>query len=91
VGRVFRVEQENARNYTKAILEQLNAEFAASGTDVKQVAAKLGIDYNTFRRYVNGERGMPMHVFWATLAALDIAEDVFVRRARERLDSAPAE
>ena len=76
---------ERAQQYVQASLDQLNAEIAAKGLDVKKVSVQLGIDYNTFRRYMNGERPLPMHTFWQTLSELGIDEGTFVRRVRERL------
>jgi len=80
------VDETQADKYTKATLEQLHAEVAAAGIDLKALAGRIGLDYNTFWRYTSGKRAMPMHVFWAALDALKIDEQVFVRRARERLN-----
>lgn len=72
----------------EAVLAQLNAEITAHKHTVKSLAALIGIDYNTFRRYANGERAMPLPVFWAAIEALEIPDEVFVRRARTRRDDA---
>lgn len=73
--------------YSEAVLEQLNAEIGANPnlTD-KAIAGKIGMDYNTLRRYLRGERKMPLHVFWGVLSALDIEESTFLTRARTRLE-----
>jgi len=82
---VGRVEiQERAAKYTEAVLAQLNAEISAAGTDVKSLAGRLQMDYNTFRRYTIGERPMPMTVLWSALEALGVDEVVFIDRAKAR-------
>ena len=78
---------DRAQRYVQASIEQLNAEVAAKGLDVKKLSVALKIDYNTFRRYMNGERPMPMHTFWRALEELGLEEETFVRRARERLQA----
>ena len=75
---------DKAQQYQNAVLAQLNAEIAAKDQTPKSVAAALEIDYNTFRRYLKGERAIPMTILWATLETLELAEDVFVTRARQR-------
>lgn len=76
--------QERARKYTESVLAQLNAEISAAGSDVKSIAGRLKMDYNTFRRYTIGERPMPMHVLWAALEVLEVDEVAFIDRAKAR-------
>lgn len=77
------------KQYSEAVLEQLNAEIGLkSGINDKVVAQTIGMDYNTFRRYMRGERKMPLNVFWAVLGALQIDEDVFLTRVKSRLPGA---
>jgi transcriptional regulator with XRE-family HTH domain len=68
----------------QGVLAQLNAEISAAGLDVKKLAVKMGADYNTFRRYMNGEREIPMHVFWAALKELGVDTGDFMREAQRR-------
>lgn len=75
---------EEINALSRGILAQLNAEIAAAGLDVKKFARGLGADYNTFRRYMNGEREIPMHVFWAALDALSIDTAEFMQGAQRR-------
>lgn len=79
--------QDRAEALTRAVIEQLNAEIAAKGQTVKSVAILLGRDYNTYRRYLTGERPLTTSTLWATLEALGVDEAVFMRRARERYES----
>ena len=73
---------------TEAILDQLRAEISAHGTTVKDTATVMEIDYWTFRKYVKGERDMPLDVLTRALDALGLDYPTFVRRASGRL-SAP--
>ncbi len=79
-----------AEAYTKAIMDQLNAEIGASDFTVKSLAAAMGMDYNTFRRYVQGERPMPMVVLWSAIDQLEIPQLVFAERAQQRYESSAA-
>lgn len=74
---------------TAAVLEQLVAEIAAHGKSVKSVAGLLGFDYNTYRRWIVGEREMPLDVLTRTLEVLHLDYAVFAARARERLPRPP--
>lgn len=76
---------------TAAILEQLLAEVAAQGKTVKSVAGVIGMDYNTYRRYVQGERDMPVDVLTRTLEVLHLDYPTFLARARERHSEIPAD
>lgn len=76
---------------TRAILEQLNAEIAANGQTVKSTAGLIGMDYNTYRRYIAGEREMPIDVLTRTLEVLRLDYQTFVGRARGRLSEPAAE
>lgn len=77
---------ERAQKRNDAVLQQLSAEIAASGFTVKSLAAAIDKDYVTFRRYVKGERPMPIGVLGDALDALGVTEEVFFRRARERFE-----
>lgn len=75
-----------AERYQAAVLAQLNAEASAAGYSVKTLAAAVDKDYSTFRRYMNGEREMPIRLLWQVLEQLDLSVDVFTDRARRRLE-----
>ena len=76
-----------AEAYTQAILDQLNAEIGASDYTIKSLALALDHDYNTYRRWANGERPMPMVVLWASIDQLGIPQLVFAQRAQDRFES----
>lgn len=80
-----------AEAYTRAVLDQLNAEIGASDYTVKSLALAMGMDHNTFRRYAKGERPMPMVVLWAAINQLGIPQMVFAQRAQDRYESQEAE
>lgn len=69
---------------SRAILLQLNAEITAHDTSAKEVAGRIGKDYNTFRRYLTGERELPVTVLSQALDAIGIDPVVFMTRARDR-------
>jgi len=79
-------DAERAEQYQDAVLGQLNAEMSAKGYNVKTLAAAVGKDYNTFRRWMNGEREIPIRMLWRTIAALGVPAEVFTDRARRRLE-----
>jgi hypothetical protein len=68
---------------TEAILEQLRAEIAIR-SNVKAIAEAMGIDYWTFRKYVNGERELPLDVLTRALAVLGLDYPTFASRAAAR-------
>jgi transcriptional regulator with XRE-family HTH domain len=69
---------------TKKVLAQLEAEMAAHGLTMKDVAEQTGRPYNTFRRYVKGERAMPADDLLDSLDAIGVGYADFMRRAAER-------
>jgi len=84
-------KNSRAEAYTKAILDQLNAEIGASDYTVKSLAGALEKDYNTFRRWVIGEKPMPMVVLWAAIDQLGIPQLVFAQRAQDRYENSAKE
>lgn len=77
---------DTIQRYLVAVLAQLNAEIKAAGYSEKSLAAVIGISYGVFRRYLRGERPLPMSVYWTILDALALDETVFVGRARARFE-----
>lgn len=76
-----------AEAFAQAMLDQLNAEIGASGYTIKSLAKAEGRDYNTFRRYVKGERPMPMIDLWSAIDRLGIDQVEFARRALDRVST----
>lgn len=74
---------------TTALLEQLAAEITAHGQSIRSVAGLMGMDYNTFRRHVTGEREMPVDELMRALSVLHLDSTVFVARARDRMRGGP--
>ncbi len=70
---------------TQAVLTQLEAEIVAHRYSVTSLAAALGMDRNTLRRWVKGERDLPLPVLTAILDQLRLDPAVFMARARDRL------
>lgn len=69
---------------TRKVLAQLEAEIAANQMTMKGLAEKMGRPYNTFRRYVKGERALPADDLLDALDALGVGYADFMRRASER-------
>lgn len=69
---------------TAAILDQLRAEVAAHDHSIKSVATTAGYDYNTLRRWMNGEREMPLTALLDVLQTIHLEPSVFFARARAR-------
>lgn len=86
VGRMDQDSVARAASFQRAVLEQLNAEASAAGYSIKSLAAAVGKDYSTFRRYLNGERDIPPRLIWQTIDALGVPPEVFTDRARRRLE-----
>lgn len=73
---------------TEAILAQLRAEIAASDHgNMKAVAAEMEIDYWTLRKYLRGEREMPLDVLTRVTTVLGLDLSALASRARERMRS----
>lgn len=73
-----------AAQTTAAVLAQLSAEITAHGYTVKSLALAMGQDYNTYRRWVIGEREIPLTVLMQSLQTIGVAPDVFMQRAADR-------
>lgn len=78
-------DELRAAAYTESLLRQLAIEITAADTTVKDLAGRLGRDYNTFRRWANGERDMPLHVIVEAAVALGVEPNKFFARAAERM------
>lgn len=78
------MSEQHSHPLTQAVLTQLQAEIKAHGETITSVSRTMGRNYDTIRRYVIGEKDMPVDVLWAVLDVLKIEPDVFMKRARER-------
>lgn len=76
----------------KAINRQLKVEIATRDDNLKAVASRAGLSYGVVRRYVAGEREMPIKVFLELCAAIGVNADDVLTRAEElyaALDASP--
>jgi hypothetical protein len=77
----------NSQRQQDAVIAQLNAEIAARDETVKSIAERGGYSYGSYRRYLSGERSIPMTVYWHTLELLKLDEAVFHARVKDRLEN----
>jgi len=80
----------DTRELADAAIAQLDAEIRASSFSMKSLAAAIGIDYLTFRRYLKGHRPMPTPILIMALVQLGVPAHTFFDRAAARLDSEAA-
>ncbi|RRD61350.1 hypothetical protein [Leucobacter sp. OH1287] len=69
-----------------AIIAQLNAEIAAAGLSMMDIARLTGRPYDSTRNYLKRERAINLKTFLDICDALKISPDIVIRRARERID-----
>jgi transcriptional regulator with XRE-family HTH domain len=79
-------DEERYKSYSAALIAQMNAEIKGDGETVRSIAAKIGVDYNTLRRYLAGDREIPMTVMYAIVDQLSVDESELYRLARARFD-----
>lgn len=79
------VDQDRTGRLSEATVDQLDAEIRASSFSMKSLAAEIGIDYLTLRRYLRGQRQMPTPILLMALDALGISGHAFFDRAAARL------
>jgi hypothetical protein len=77
--------EETYKDLSGAVIAQLNAEIKGDGLNVSVMAKKIGVDYNTLRRYLKNERDIPMPIFYAIVDQLSIDEADLFKLARGRL------
>jgi transcriptional regulator with XRE-family HTH domain len=68
------------------LVAQIEAERAARGLSVYDLADKAGIGRRTIARYLNQEREMSLAQLDAIAGALDLSFDLLVKRAQNRRD-----
>ena len=64
-----------------AVIAQLNAEITTAGHTPTSLAREMGLNYGSFRKYLNGELDMHAFMLWDILAALKVTPAEFMRSA----------
>ena len=64
-----------------AVIAQLNAEITTAGETVTSLARKMGVNYGSLRRYLNGEQQMHAFMLWDILEALEVHPIAFMTAA----------
>ena len=64
-----------------AVIAQLNAEITTADKTPTSLAREMGINYGSFRRYLNGEQPMHLFMVWDILAALNVGATEFMQSA----------
>jgi transcriptional regulator with XRE-family HTH domain len=78
--------REQYETFSSAVLAELSGAIKAAGMNVTALAKRIDMDYNTLRRYINGEREIPMVVLYAVIDQLPIDEAELFKRARARFE-----
>lgn len=78
--------RDQYETFSSAVIAELNGAIAAAGMNITSLAKKIGADYNTLRRYLSGEREIPVLVLYAIIDQLPIDEAELFRRARVAFD-----
>ena len=68
------------------LVAQIEAERAARGLSIYDLADKAGIGRRTIARYLNQEREMTLGQLDAIASAFGISTDLLVKRAQDRRD-----
>ena len=64
-----------------AVIAQLNAEITTAGQTPTSLAREMGLNYGSFRKYLNGDLEMHAFMLWDILAALEVAPSDFMKSA----------
>jgi len=64
-----------------AVIAQLNAEITTAGLTPTSLARQMGLNYGSFRKYLNGEQDMHAFMLWDILAALEVTPAEFMQSA----------
>jgi transcriptional regulator with XRE-family HTH domain len=78
--------RDRYETYSAATIAALNGAIKADGLNVSKLAKRIGVDYNTLRRYLRSEREMPMIVLYAIVDQLTIDEAELFTQAQKRFD-----
>ena len=73
-----------------AVIAQLNAEITTAGHTPTSLAREMGVNYGSFRKYLNGELEMHAFMLWDILDALRVRPAEFMRSAEVLYNRAPA-
>lgn len=71
--------------FSRYVGEQIRGEASIRGLSVSELARLMSIDRVTLRRYLIGERSLPMPVLYDAARAIGIAPEVIVDRADRRM------
>ena len=71
----------NARSMHNAVIAQLNAEITTAGHTPTSLAREMGLNYGSFRKYLNGELDMHASMLIDILAALKVTPTDFMKSA----------
>ena len=72
-----------------AVIAQLNAEITTAGQTPTSLAREMGVNYGSFRKYLNGELEMHAFMLWDILDALHVRPAEFMRSAEVLYNRAP--
>lgn len=72
--------------FTKAVADELHGEIARQRRNLREVAAAAGVPYVTVGRYMKGERGFPMPVYYALTEALGVNPADLMAAAVRRME-----
>ena len=64
-----------------AVIAQLNAEITTAGLTPTSLAKQMGLNYGSFRRYLNGEQDMHAFMLLDVLEALAVTPVEFMKSA----------
>lgn len=81
------------RDYASAVSAELRAIAARERVTGKELGGRTGIPYTTLRRYLAGERDVPLAALIEMAAALDVSPGSILNTAMRRVeeDARPAQ
>jgi|SRR5690625_2230866 len=71
--------------FSRYVGEQIRGEASMRGMSVSELARLMSIDRVTLRRYLTGERSLPMPVLYDAARAIGVAPEIIVDRADHRM------
>ena len=74
------------RNYASAVSAELRAIAARERVTGKELGERTGIPYTTLRRYLAGERDVPLAALIEMAAALDVLPGAILNTAMRRAE-----
>ena len=73
-----------------AVIAQLNAEITTAGMTPTSLAREMGLNYGSFRKYLNGDLEMHLFMLWDILKALEVSPAEFMKSAEALHNRGPA-